>query len=150
MIYDWTYLGNPFLSPDSNHVGFVYCITDISTNKKYIGKKKFWTTIKKPTLKGQKRARKIVKESDWVNYFGSSEKVKALVSDLGKENFRREILYFCETLGEMSYVEAYEQLSRNVLLSDEYYNEFVGCRINGSHLNKVRDKILASVGKFNK
>jgi len=134
---NWLYEGKEFeLEESSELIGFVYLITDLSNNKKYIGKKNFWSTRKLPPLKGQKRKRTVKKESDWKTYYGSSEEVKLLVEQSGTERFKREIIRLCSSKGEMSYYEAKEQFDRDVLLSDEYYNAFIGCKIHAKHIKK--------------
>lgn len=115
-------------------VGFVYCITDLINNKKYIGKKNFWSTTRLKPLKGKTRKRVVKKESDWTKYHGSNEEVKLLVEQDGAERFKREIIRLCKTKGLMSYYEAKEQFDRGVLFSDEYYNEFIGCKIHSKHV----------------
>jgi hypothetical protein len=137
----WHYGGNEFTSDMINeYVGFVYVITDLSNNKKYVGKKLFQSKRKAPPLKGKTRKRTIIKESDWQDYFGSSDEVKQLVEDLGRDNFHREILHLCNSKGEMSYLEAKEQFDREVLLSDEYYNGIINCKIHRSHVKSLISK----------
>lgn len=141
MEYNWKYKNKLFESEDiGDYVGFVYIITDLSNNKKYIGKKNFWSTRRLPPLKGKSRRRTVKKESDWKDYFGSSEQVKLLVESQGQNNFTREILHLCKTKGEMSYLEAKEQFDRNVLFSDEYYNEFIGCKIHAKHVKGLSNE----------
>lgn len=136
----WTYNKKSFESEQiGDYVGFVYLITDLSNNKKYIGKKNFWSTRRLPPLKGKKRKRVVKNESDWKDYFGSSEQIKLLVESHGRNNFTREILHLCNSKGEMSYLEAKEQFDRNVLFSDEYYNEFIGCKIHAKHVKGLSD-----------
>ena len=118
--------------------GFVYVITDKRNDKKYVGKKKFWSVTRKPPLKGKKRKRVVRKESDWMKYYGSSELVNQLLVEHGEDNFHREIIHLCKTKGEMSYLEAKEQFDRNVLLNDEYYNEFIGCKIHSKHVTGLK------------
>ena len=132
----WKYNGNLVEEIADQYIGFVYIITNLTNNKKYIGKKlaKFKKT--RPPLKGKKRKRKSLVESDWQTYWGSSEHLLADVSELGPENFSREILYFCTTRGELSYREAKEQFDREVLLTDEYYNGIINVRIGGSQALK--------------
>ena len=131
----WTYEGKPFDSDQiEDNIGFVYLITDLTNDKKYIGKKNFWSTRRLPPLKGKTRRRTVKKESDWKEYFGSSEQVKLLVEESGQERFKREIIRLCKSKGEMSYYEAKEQFDREVLFSDEYYNEFIGCKIHAKHV----------------
>lgn len=135
----WYYRGKEFTSDDiGSHIGFVYIITDLSNNKKYIGKKKFQSKTRRPPLKGKTRKRTVIKESDWMDYYGSSEEVKSLVEEQGRENFHREILHLCNTLGEMSYLELDEQMKREVLLKDDYYNEFVGAKIHSNHVKNLK------------
>jgi len=128
----WTYKGREIDSIPEEFIGFVYLITNKTTNKKYIGKKlaKFIKT--KPPLKGKKRKRRTLVESDWKDYWGSSENLQHDVVDLGPDNFTREILYLCTSKAEMSYLEAKEQFDRRVLESDEYYNGIINVRIGAS------------------
>src|SRR5210317_963244 len=134
----WLYEGKEFEPTQSEDwVGFVYIITDLSNNKKYIGKKNFWAIRRLPPLKGMKRKRTKKSASDWMDYYGSNEEVKSLVEEVGKDNFKREILRLCKSKGEMSYYEAKEQFDRDVLFSDEYYNEFIGCKIHSKHVKSA-------------
>ena len=125
-------------------VGFVYLITNLTTGRRYIGKKlaKFSrTTYKVVKLKnGTKRKKKIRSkiDSDWQSYYGSNAELNADVEKLGVDNFTREILYYCSSKAECSYVEAREQFRHQVLESDNYYNGQIACRIHGSHIkNKI-------------
>ena len=125
-------------------VGFVYLITNKASGRMYIGKKlaKFSkTNYKTVTLKnGIKKKKKIRSkiDSDWLEYYGSSEELNKDVALLGKENFSREILFYCKSKAECSYVEAREQFGRKVLESDDYYNGQISVRVHGSHIkNKL-------------
>lgn len=136
----WLYQGDPIEFLPEDCIGFVYLITNNKTNKKYIGKKlaKFSKTTQK-TIKlknGTKKKKKIRTkvDSDWRDYFGSSPELQKDVLLLGQENFTREILYYCHSKAECSYIEAREQFIRRVLESDEYYNGIINCRIHGSHI----------------
>jgi len=130
----WTYKGKEVKEIPDDIEGFVYIITNLTNNKKYIGKKlaKFKTT--KPPLKGRKNKRRGHKESDWRDYWGSSDKLNEDVQALGTENFSREILYYCNSRGLMSYLEAREQFERRVLESDDYYNGIINVRVGGSKI----------------
>lgn len=138
----WDYEGRPFTSEDiDGHAGFVYEITDTLNGKRYIGKKKLSSTRTLKPLKGQKRKRKVVSESDWMDYYGSSEEVKALVEEFGRERFTRKILRLCKTTAETSYYEMKEQIENDVLLKpDEFYNAFVGGKIHRNHLKHLQKK----------
>ena len=130
----WTYKGKEVKEIPEDVEGFVYIITNTTNNKKYIGKKlaKFKTT--KPPLKGRKNKRRGHKESDWRDYWGSSDKLNEDVQALGTDKFTREILYYCNSRGLMSYLEAREQFERRVLESDEYYNGIINVRVGGSKI----------------
>lgn len=134
------YQGKPVKEISDEYEGFVYLITNLKTNQKYVGKKlaKFKTT--KPPLKGKKNKRRGYKESDWREYWGSSDRLNEDVKNLGEENFTREILYFCKSRAEMSYIEAREQFDRRVLETDEYYNGIINVRVGGS--DKLRQALI--------
>lgn len=133
----WYYQGEVFEPNESEiepYVGFVYCITEIDTGKKYIGKKNFWSVRRLPPLKGKKRKRVVRKESDWQTYYGSNDQLKLLVEERGGDAYHREILKLCKSKGELSYAELVEQVEREVLLRDDYYNGIIQVRISSKHL----------------
>jgi hypothetical protein len=140
ILMQWTYKGNEIDKILDDYEGFVYLITNTTTGQKYIGKKlaKFKTT--KPPLKGKKNKRRGTKESDWREYYGSSDRLNADVATLGADNFTREILYLCKGRGEMSYIEAREQFDRRVLETDDYYNGIINVRVGGS--DKLKQALL--------
>lgn len=128
----WIYQSKEFSENDiGNYIGFVYLITNLTNNRKYIGKKLFWFS-KTRTIKGKKKKEKA--QSDWQKYWSSSEELKKDVESLGESNFTREILYLCSNKGTMSYLELREQIDRRVLETTEYYNGFVGGKIHKSHV----------------
>lgn len=112
--------------------GFVYLITNLTNNRKYVGKKSFWTR-----RKNKKTNRKVTAESDWNDYYGSSDDLKTDVVLLGKDNFKREMLYICFYKTGMTYYEMKEQFVRDVLMTDEYYNTNIGGKFFVSKSNKV-------------
>lgn len=136
----WLYNNQELTELPEDCVGFVYLITNTISNRKYIGKKlaKFArTTTKTVTLKNGTKKKKKVRskiDSDWMDYYGSSIELNKDVESLGKENFTREILFFCKSKAECSYIEAREQFARRVLESTDYYNNNIMCRIHGSHI----------------
>ena len=125
-------------------VGFVYLITNNATGRKYIGKKlaKFSkTTYKVVKLKNGTKKKKRIKskiDSDWQLYYGSNDQLNKDIETLGAENFTREILFYCKSKSECSYIEAREQFNHRVLESDNYYNGQISVRVHGSHIkNKI-------------
>jgi len=132
----WIYEEKEYTETPEEYQGFVYQITELSTGKKYIGKKFFWKPKTLPITKTRKRRVKTRVESDWKKYYGSSKEVQQLVESVGENGFKREILRLCKTKGECSYYEAKLQFQHDVLLSDEYYNEFIGCKIHSKHIKK--------------
>jgi hypothetical protein len=138
----WTYQNTTVESLPEDCIGFVYLITNITSGRKYIGKKlaKFSkTTYKTVKLKNGTKKKKRIKskiDSDWQDYYGSSPYLQKDIDTLGKENFSREILYYCKSKAECSYIEAREQFSRRVLESDDYYNGHIQVRVHGSHILK--------------
>jgi len=139
----WTYKEQLIDEIDDEYVGFVYLITNLTNGKKYIGKKLAKFKVTKKPLKGKKNKRRSTKESDWRTYWGSSDKLNADVENLGKENFTREILFYCTSRGELSYLEAKEQFDRKVLETDDYYNGIINVRVGGS--DKLRKALLEHV-----
>ena len=136
----WVYKDSIVNELPDDCIGFVYCITNTVTGRQYIGKKlaKFSkTTYKTVKLKnGTKKKKKIRSkiDSDWQEYYGSSVELSKDIDALGKDKFTREILYYCKSKAETSYIEAREQFDRKVLESDEYYNGHIQVRVHGSHI----------------
>jgi len=114
--------------------GFVYEITNKDNGKKYIGKKFFWSI--KSYQKNKKRKKKKV-ESDWRDYYGSSELLLEDLNKIGVEQFDRKILRLCKTKSECAYFEAKYQFDYKVLESDEYYNSWIMVKVRKSHLNRL-------------
>jgi hypothetical protein len=136
---NWQYNEEDFTDVLKGMEGFVYLITNLTNNKKYIGKKHFWTR-----QKDRKTGRRKTKESDWQNYFGSCDELNHDVKTLGKEHFLREILYLCPHKKSMSYYETYEQFNRNVLMSEEYYNTNIGGTFYMSESERIYGLVLKS------
>jgi len=140
----WTYNNLIVEELPDDCVGFVYLITNKATSRKYVGKKlaKFSkTTYKTVKLKNGTKKKKKVRskiDSDWMEYYSSSIELNKDVESLGENNFLREILFFCKSKAECSYIEAREQFARKVLESDDYYNGQISVRVHGSHIkNKL-------------
>jgi hypothetical protein len=140
----WIHSGQTVEQLPDDCVGFVYIITNNVSGRKYIGKKlaKFAKTTYKVVKQknGTKKKKKIRSkiDSDWQTYYGSNDELKKDVETLGPENFTREILYYCKSKAECSYIEAREQFTRKVLESKEWYNGHIQVRVHGSHIiNKL-------------
>lgn len=133
---DWTYQGKTIDEIPEGYIGFVYLITNLTNNRKYIGKKLAQFRKSRPPLKGKKNRRKYTVESDWKDYWGSSDRLNEDIKNLGTDKFTREILYFCKSRSELSYIEAKEQFYRRVLETDDYYNGIINVRVGGSEILK--------------
>lgn len=137
---DWIYKGRKFEPPEDftseDYYGFVYCITNRATDKKYVGKKFFWSKKTLPITKTRKRRKRLLVESDWRSYYGSNKHLVEDVKKCGADMFYREILYLCKSKGECAYLEAKEQFDREVLLSEKYYNGIINCRIGSNSVKK--------------
>ena len=119
----WLWNGTPFREERiGNSFGFVYIIQNKITNKKYIGKKFFYST-NRVVQKGKTRRKVIRKFSDWKKYYGSSKSLKEDVELYGKGSFSRTILSLHVSRGDVNYYEMKEQVIRDVLNSEEYYND---------------------------
>ena len=120
--------------PDYENIyGFVYIIQDTVTFKPYIGKKVLRNTRKKKISQKVKKATKTrktyertVKESDWLDYYGSSKELQADVQKYGKQRFERIILELCCTKKYLSYAEVAWQMKLDVLRQDTYNGNILG------------------------
>ena len=136
----WTYNGTVVDILPDDCIGFVYLITNTVTGRKYIGKKlaKFSKTSYKVVKQknGVKKKKKIKSkiESDWQTYYGSNDILNEDVNNLGKDKFTREILFYCTSKAQCSYIEAREQFNHRVLESTDYYNGQISVRVHGSHI----------------
>ena len=122
----WYYKGTAFTSDDiGDFFGYVYCITNLQSGKKYIGRKYFTQRRKPRSGKGKRR---VTSESDWKKYYGSSPELKEDIKHFGKHNFKREIISLHETLGKVNYEETKQLFLNNVLMESldngepAYYN----------------------------
>lgn len=135
MALEWQYNNQIFTEElIGDNYGFVYIITNTTTNKKYIGKKFFYSTKTKQVNKKKKR---IKVSSDWQTYYGSNAELQNDVKSLGEESFTREIIHLCKTKGVCGYLEAKEQFIRNVLENDDYYNTWIMVRVRKSHIRSI-------------
>ena len=138
----WTYQGKVINNLPEDCEAIVYLITNKKNGMKYVGKKLAKRKVTRPPLKGKKNKRRSTKESDWRDYWGSSDHLKEDVEKLGEDSFTREVLYFCASRGIASYLEAREQFERRVLETDDYYNGIINVRVGGSKILKEALKTL--------
>lgn len=128
----WKYNNEDFTEAPKGMEGFVYLITNLTNNKKYIGKKNFWTR-----QKDRKTGRRKTKEGPWQSYWGSCEELIADVKELGEDKFLREILYLCPHKKSMSFYETMEQFKRDVILREDYYNTNVEGKFFSSEVERI-------------
>jgi len=126
----WSYKNKTVEEIPEGYIGFVYIITNTTNNRRYIGKKLTQFKRSKKPLKGRTNKRRYTVESDWRDYYGSSDELTADVELLGKEKFTREILYWCKNKSELSYIEAREQFTHKVLESRDWYNGHIRVRVH--------------------
>jgi len=140
----WTFENQVVEVLPEDCVGFVYIITNTTNGRMYIGKKlaKFSKTTYRVVKQknGAKKKKKIRSkiDSDWRDYYGSSPELTKDVVELGPEKFTRQILFYCKSKAECSYIEAREQFARRVLESKDYYNGHIQVRVHGSHILKAQ------------
>jgi len=126
----WMYKNKEVIEIPEGIIGFVYLITNTTNNRKYIGKKLTQFKRSKKPLKGRTNKRRYTVESDWKDYYGSSDELSADVEQLGKDKFLREILFWCKNKSELSYIEAREQFTHKVLESKDWYNGHIRVRVH--------------------
>lgn len=134
----WFYQGLVFDTAPEEYQGFVYLITNTALNRRYVGKKNFWSVRKLPPLKGKKNRRHRRVETDWQEYYGSNLALQQDVRQQEPHTITREILYLCANKNQMTYFEMQEQFARNVLLDPNYYNEYIGGRVTSKGLTNLK------------
>lgn len=82
--------------------GFIYEITNLLNNKKYIGFK--------------------VYSKGWETYMGSCKPLNKDIEKLGVENFKRVILEECDSLEELQNREIFHLTTNNVIEREDFYN----------------------------
>lgn len=142
----WTYKGKTFIVPEDAemkeypHYGFVYLITNETNGMQYVGKKFIWSKKTLPITKTRKRRKVTYTQSDWVTYTGSS---RQLNEDIDSGHIiKKEILHLCATKGICAYMETKEHFERNVLLTDDYYNGIISCKIGGPSVRILKEQFL--------
>ena len=137
--FPWIYNGTTFDSGDiGEYYGFIYRITNITNGHDYVGRKYFKTIKKRPPLKGKKNKRLETIETDWKDYWGSSNRLVADILELGKEQFTREIIHLCKSRGETNYMEAHYQFKEEVLLREDNYNGIIQLKLGKNSVKDVK------------
>lgn len=145
---EWMY-GSDVAVPPEGAIGFVYCIHNIKNDKRYFGKKlcRFYrtkqvtVTLKNGTKK--KKKQKVYTESDWKEYYGSNEYLKKDVEEQGKDSFYREVLEWCYSTGEMTYIEGWYQMVYQVLLyPEDFYNGWIMLRSSSTHIKRLKEAAI--------
>ena len=113
--------------------GFIYEVTHTPTGRKYIGKKVLYFNRTLPPLAGQKRKRKVVKESDWKTYFGSHAEIVDLIKEGKQEEFTKQILCFVRSKKLLTYYETKYLFIKEVL---EYRNNYINDNVLGKFYRK--------------
>ena len=129
---EWKYNEEDFIEVPKEMEGFVYLITNLTNNKKYVGKKHFWTR-----QKDRKTGRRKKKESDWRNYMSSCDLLKEDIKNLGEDKFLKKILHLCPHKKSMSFYETMEQFKRDVIFREDYYNTNVEGKFFSSEVENI-------------
>lgn len=120
--------------------GFIYRVTHIPTQKKYIGKKVlfFERNVKlgkreTEALKEERKAagiggrvpakKKVIKESDWKTYYGSQDEIKKLARESRPEDWTRDILEFVPTKKLLTYYEIKHIFTNDALENNDFLND---------------------------
>lgn len=117
-----------------DYVGMVYLLENTENGRKYVGKK-FFHRNKTYQVKKKKKKKKV--ESDWKKYYGSNMQLQEDIKEIGKDKIKRTVLHLCKSKTQCTYYEMKEQVEREVLLKEEYYNGFVGGKVNGKFLERL-------------
>ena len=139
----WTYNGREFTTDNiGDSYGFIYRITNLVNGHDYVGRKYFKTVRKLKPLKGFKRKRTVIKETDWKEYWGSSNRLTADIEELGEDKFKREIICLCLTRGDTNYMEAKIQFDEEVLLNPENYNGIIAIKIGIGSVKNLSEQYV--------
>lgn len=120
-------------------VGFIYMITHNPSGKYYIGKKSLESVRnvkigvrELAKIKEERKAagiggraplkKKVRKASDWEKYYSSNEWINEQVKEGKVDEFKREIIQFCNSKKSLSYYEVYWMFKYDVLLDDNCLN----------------------------
>ena len=137
----WRFNGEIFESSDiQDNFGFVYLISCSKNNRRYWGRKYFWSFRKKGT-----NSRRTKMESDWKGYYGSCPELKEDIKKYGKEFFSREIISLHKTKGDCNYEETKQLFLNNVL--KESLDDGTPAYYNSNILGRYMRKDYGNFGK---
>lgn len=146
----WTYDGKLITEisdmPEGTY-GFIYEVTHLKTQQKYIGKKVLFFERNKrlgkralEALRLERKSKgiggrtplkqKIITESDWLSYFGSHLKIKQLLKDDGPLAFSKKIIQYVPNKKQLTYFECKHLFinealdSRNNYINDNILGKF--------------------------
>lgn len=142
----WLYQNKILNEAPESAFGFVYQITDLTNNKKYIGRK-YFEQKRRVKKKGQKRRKVVRKDSGWRTYTGSSKVLNEAINKTGISKFKFEILAFGYTKGQVNYLEENIQHRLQVIIDDTYYNDCIGSRkwLSVKFNDKQKQQLLSKV-----
>jgi hypothetical protein len=132
------------ITASGDFFGFIYEITNTVTSKKYIGKKQCQSRLKRKPLKGKKRNRIDYIDSDWREYTSSSNELNEDIVKYGKDKFIFKIIKICNSKWALAYYEIKEQINKDVLMREDYYNGIINVRIGRipkGELQSFRDQL---------
>jgi hypothetical protein len=132
----WSYNGEEVKHPLAGYYGFCYRITNLIDQRQYLGRKTFF--FRKKNSKGQR----ITIESDWKQYYGSSQELLADIELYGKENFKREILSFHQSKSDLNYAETKLLFQNSVLESEDFYNRNIMNRYFSSRIRNIESRSM--------
>lgn len=114
----WNYSGN--IKVD-DYAGFVYCITNSRTLRRYIGCKVF-----------RFKRGKNFRPSGWETYTGSNIELNEDIRRLGIDAFTFDIIKVCKTKTEMKYEEAKHIIVQDAIYRPEFYNQLLYLRLRNN------------------
>lgn len=96
----------------NDYLGFIYCIEETSSGRRYYGRKQFWSKMGKNWV-----------ESNWRFYTGSSESLNEAINTHGKGDYKFIIIGIFKTKTGMALAEATAIICSGCLEEpDKYYN----------------------------
>jgi len=95
------------------------------------------------------KTKKVKKETDWRNYFSSSDFLKEDIK-INPNDYSRRILVCCETKGMLNYAETFLQMKYGVVFDDNSYNGLVNIRANTKMFQNYQKECRIMLDKINK